>query len=109
MIDKTLLSIVLGQPYTSITDVRLRDEEIIYNTSSLPNTNYKSINLDTLQKKCKIWAHENGVILSSHISNSGRGVCSMYCDEDEMVFNDETELEAVLEATKYAAEIKGLI
>lgn len=107
-----LLSLVLEYPVIEISDC-VEDNELTYKLEEgIKYFQWQSINLDTLGRLHKEWCIKNNYILKSFIS-SEKGFCIIetLIGEDKIidVKIEDTELEAIIKATKWIANEKGLL
>ena len=112
MINKELLSIMLGKDITNISEPVVAENNIAYTCTD--NSGWDIINIYELAHKCKEWAYKKGYLLKADLS-----VCEIYpiengfvlrllyyipiIDEDSEGNTDypDTEPEAIFKACEY--------
>lgn len=127
IINIELLSLVLDEEVNSfeLEESHCRDSEELYikakgNECGYGETEYSfQVNLDTLGRLCKEWCLTKEWMICSNIngkdySGEGIGFASLQdfeyeYDCDKLQFSANTELEAIIKATKWVAKEKGLL
>lgn len=112
IIDKELLSLILGEEVLRIDslDVALSDD--IYYT--IKSTDYtENIPLDTLGRLCKDWLFKKDfrAISGRSVEDICRFMCTLFSIKEHycITLMDDTELEAIIKAVKWIAKEKGLL
>ena len=112
LISKELLSLVLNEEIKEINSVSKEDkfENILWY-----NDYEDGINIDTLGRLCKEWYYENALGHSAWLCPKKdktweHNKFALYVNghEEKYVYGD-TELEAIIKATKWIANKKGLL
>ncbi len=124
MINKELLSLVLGVTVIEVTDVCTVQNEVFYDVIGIEvpefevagdNGEYhRRVNLDTLGRRCKEWCIKRGYWLVIGYGNEIQ--LALYTVGGD-IFKDTalykhvslTELEAIIKATEWVAKEEGLI
>jgi len=109
LISKELLSLVLG--INNISGIyEITDNELNYATYADITQGMRDydLNLDTLGRLCKEWCYDlNSIILTSGRYSYDKFFASK--DNQNCIGFGETELEAIINATEYIANEKGLV
>jgi len=118
MIKKELLSLVLGvelEPKRNEVNPIPIGKECGHNVVfywEKGETNFhngaKAVCVDTLGRLCKEWCLKQRYYLQSHIQSSG-GDCKCTGIDTVRDFRENSELEAILKATEWVANEKGLL
>ena len=106
MINKELLSIMLGKDITNISEPVVAENNIVYTCTD--NSGWDIINIYELADKCKEWAYDNGCMLRTNYENTIDGklyrvsiarVCKF--NERGDGFYSTYEPEAIFKACEY--------